>query len=46
VIYITEKPPAPALAKWHYQKARDLGMPANPQLEKMMEANSSATAQP
>ena len=46
VIYITQKPPAPALAKWHYQKARDLGMPANPQLEKLMEANSGASSQP
>ena len=46
VIYITQKPPAPALAKWHYQKARDLGMPANAQLEKMLEANSGASAQP
>ena len=46
VIYITQKPPAPALAKWHYQKARDLGMPANPQLEKLMEANAAASAQP
>ena len=46
VIYITQKPPAPALAKWHYQKARDLGMPANPQLEKMLETNSGPSSQP
>ena len=38
VIYITQKPPSPALAKWHYQKARELGLPANPQLEKLFEA--------
>ena len=44
VIYITQRPPAPALAKWHYQKARDLGMPANAQLEKMLE--NVTTAQP
>ena len=46
VIYITQKPPSPALAKWHYQKARDLGMPANAQLEKMMEVNSGSSSQP
>jgi Flp pilus assembly protein TadD len=40
VVYITQKPPASALARWHYEKARALGMPANPQLEKMLEANS------
>lgn len=44
VIYITQKPPAPALAKWHYEKARALGMPANPQLEKMLDAASGSTA--
>ena len=45
VIYITQKPPSPALAKWHYQKARELGMPANPQLEKMLDSNSGTSAQ-
>ncbi len=45
VIYITQKPPAPALARWHYQKARDLGMPANAQLEKMLES-AAGVAQP
>jgi Flp pilus assembly protein TadD len=45
VIYITQKPPSPALARWHYDKARALGMPANPQLEKLLDANSTATAQ-
>ena len=46
VIYITQRPPAPALARWHYQKARDLGMPANAQLEKMLEAGTGPAAQP
>lgn len=41
VIYIMQKPPSPALARWHYQKARDLGMPANAQLEKMLDTNST-----
>ena len=45
VVYITEKPPSPALARWHYEKARALGMPANPQLEKLLDANSTSTAQ-
>ena len=40
VVYITQKPPSAALARWHYDKARSLGMPANPQLEKMLDANS------
>jgi tetratricopeptide (TPR) repeat protein len=38
VVYATAKPPALALAKWHYQKARDAGHPKNAQLEKMLEA--------
>ncbi len=45
VVYLTQRPPAPALARWHYQKARDLGMPANPQLEKLLESGTG-TAQP
>ena len=36
VIYLGEKPPAPALARWHYQKALDLGQPRNPELEKSL----------
>jgi Flp pilus assembly protein TadD len=42
VVYLTQRPPAPALARWHYQKARDLGMPANPQLEKLLDGAGSA----
>ena len=37
VVYATQKPPAVALARWHYQKARSSGHPANPELEKMLE---------
>jgi tetratricopeptide (TPR) repeat protein len=33
VIYLSDKPPMPALARWHYQKAIDLGQPRNPDLE-------------
>lgn len=38
VFYLTQKPPAIALARWHYDKARAAGMPPNPELEKMFEA--------
>jgi tetratricopeptide (TPR) repeat protein len=36
VIYLSEQPPAAALARWHYQKALDLGQPRNPVLEKKL----------
>ena len=38
VIYITQKPPAVELARWHYQRALAAGHPKNPELEKMLEA--------
>ena len=37
VVYATQTPPALALARWHYQKARAAGHPKNAQLEKMLE---------
>ncbi len=37
VVYATQKPPAAALARWHYQKARSSGHPANAELEKLLE---------
>ena len=36
VIYLSQENPVPALARWHYQKAIDLGQPRNPELEKML----------
>lgn len=36
VIYISEKPPLAELARWHYQKALQLGQPRNPDLEKTL----------
>jgi Flp pilus assembly protein TadD len=39
VIYITQKPPAVELARLHYRKAREAGMAANPELEKMLDRN-------
>ncbi|HEV2694213.1 MAG TPA: tetratricopeptide repeat protein [Verrucomicrobiae bacterium] len=36
VIYLSQNPPLPQLARWHYQKALDAGQPHNPELEKML----------
>jgi Tfp pilus assembly protein PilF len=36
VIYMSEIPPLPQLARWHYQKALDDGQPRNPDLEKLL----------
>ncbi len=36
LIYLTQTPPLPQLARWHYQKALDAGQPRNPDLEKML----------
>jgi tetratricopeptide (TPR) repeat protein len=37
VFYATQKPPYPALARWHYEKARAAGHPAYPEIEKLLE---------
>ena len=37
VVYAMQKPPALALARWHYKKAREAGHPANAELEKMLQ---------
>jgi Flp pilus assembly protein TadD len=36
VFYITQSPPWPELARWHYRKAIDSGFPPNPDLEKIL----------
>jgi Flp pilus assembly protein TadD len=36
VIYLTQKPPSPLLARWHYQKAIADGQPRNPDFEKLL----------
>ena len=36
VMYLSQDPPLPQLARWHYQKALDAGQPHNPDLEKML----------
>jgi tetratricopeptide (TPR) repeat protein len=41
VIYISQQPPLTTLARWHYQKALDLGQPHNPDLERMLEAKGA-----
>ena len=37
VVYAMQKPPALALARWHYKKAREAGHPANAELEKLLQ---------
>ena len=37
VVYATQKPPALALARWHYKKARTAGHPGNAEVEKLMQ---------
>jgi tetratricopeptide (TPR) repeat protein len=36
VVYATQKPPAMALARWHYQKALASGHPKNTELERLL----------
>jgi tetratricopeptide (TPR) repeat protein len=36
IVYATQKPPAMALARWHYKKALDAGHPPNAELEKLL----------
>jgi tetratricopeptide (TPR) repeat protein len=38
VVYVTGKPPAVELARWHYQRALAAGAPHNPDLEKLLNA--------
>lgn len=44
VVYATQQPPFVELARWHYQKALAAGHPQNPELEKLLERNESASA--
>ena len=36
VIYLSQTPPVPQLARWHYEKALAAGLPHNADLEKML----------
>ena len=42
VLYLSQDPPAPLLARWHYQKALDAGQAHNPDLEKMLADKGAA----
>ena len=42
VVYLTQQPPAAALAQWHYKRALAAGHPHNPELEKMLDATKPA----
>ena len=42
--YVSQQPPRLELARWHYQKALDLGQPHNPDLERMLEAKGEPAA--
>lgn len=42
VIYLSEKPPLVALARWHYNKALASGLPRNPELERMLAQDQKA----
>lgn len=41
VVYATQKPPFLELAKYHYEKARRAGQPANPAFEAILNGNAS-----
>jgi len=45
VIYISQEPPLPELARWHYERALAAGQPPNPDLEKML-ADKGAPVKP
>jgi len=46
VVYLSQQPPLAALARWHYQKALDLGQSRNPDLEQLLEAKAAPAGTP
>lgn len=44
VSYVTQQPPLLELARWHYDKSRSFGAPANAELEKMLNGAKSPDA--
>jgi tetratricopeptide (TPR) repeat protein len=46
VVYANQQPPFFELARFHYQKARRAGEPANPAFEALLKGTPSAKAQP
>jgi tetratricopeptide (TPR) repeat protein len=43
IIYLSTVPPMVEMARWHYEKARVAGVPANPQIEQMLNTTASNT---
>jgi tetratricopeptide (TPR) repeat protein len=44
IIYLSANPPMVELARWHYEKALAAGVPANPDLEQMLNQASAANS--
>ena len=44
VIYLSQTPPVPALARWHYQKTLEAGQPRDPALEKKLAKEGAPVA--
>ena len=44
VVYASQNPPLLELARWHYQKALNAGMPRNEDLEKLLDGTKTADA--
>ena len=45
-IFLTQNPPLPQLARWHYQKALAAGQPRNPDLEKLLAEKGAPVSEP
>jgi hypothetical protein len=45
-LYLSQTPPLPTLARWHYQKAVNGGAPRSEEFEKKLEAAASAASTP
>ncbi len=45
-LYISQDPPLVELARWHYQKALDAGLPHKPEMEKALDAKGLPPATP
>lgn len=43
IIYLSTVPPMVEMARWHYEKARVAGVPANAQIEQMLNTTASNT---
>jgi len=43
IIYLSTVPPMVEMARWHYEKALVAGVPANPQIEQMLNSTASSS---